>query len=353
MAVGHFHNPTITPSTHSDFWYNYRMFNSPLFLAAAAAAKTGAGKEPVSMVLSSVPGWVIILVAGLVVLRIATMFMPKRKRTRERRRKDKNEDPEIARQRREQRLAAQKGQAISTIAMGVVLIIVMCVLPRVLPAVKSFVSAISSLAIPLAVAMILAGAVRLTFLCKKGKVGELIVSGRLRLGLPDGEYTVIDDVYLPVEGGTTQIDHVVVSRYGVFVVETKNYKGWIFGSADSPTWTQSIYRGKTTFQNPIRQNYRHICAMSENLGLPKEFIHGVVAFTGDCEFKTEMPPGVVYSRRLAGYIRTFTQPVFKDKNVSEIVEVIRLWNESVTPEQRKQHVENLVRSHSAPPSHIG
>ncbi len=52
----------------------------------------------------------------------------------------------------------------------------------------------------------------------------------------------------------TQLDHVVVSRFGVFVIETKNYRGWIFGSEKQPQWTQQIYRQKNRFQNPLHQN---------------------------------------------------------------------------------------------------
>lgn len=179
----------------------------------------------------------------------------------------------------------------------------------------------------------------------KGKIGEAIVSGRLRKNLPENEYVVIDDVYLPIEGGTTQIDHLVVSKYGVFVVETKNYSGWIFADGKSKVWTQVSFKKKHTLQNPIRQNYLHVCTIADLLGVPKEILVGVVAFTGDCEFKTPMPEGVVYSRRLAKYIREFDRPILKDKEVAEIIEAIKEWQASVSPEQRKQHIANLKKRH--------
>ncbi len=182
---------------------------------------------------------------------------------------------------------------------------------------------------------------------KKGAIGEKIVSMRLRKALPKDDYLVLDDVYLPIDGATTQIDHIVVSQYGVFVVETKNYTGWIFASADSPKWTQTTYKEKDSFQNPIRQNYRHICAISENLGIPKELLHGVVAFTGDCQFKTDMPKGVVYSRKAAEYIRSFTKPIIKYFQIQELYDAIKEWNDSVTPEQRAAHVANLKKRHGA------
>ena len=194
--------------------------------------------------------------------------------------------------------------------------------------------------------MIVLPIIRIYVFFNKGKIGELLVRSRLRKGLPDGEYEILNNIYLPIgDGETTQIDHVVVSRFGVFVVETKNYSGWIFADASSKVWTQTIYRTKNTFQNPIFQNYRHVCAIAENLGLPKEFIRSVVAFTGDCEFKTPMPEGVVYSRSLVDYIKSFTSPILKEHDKEEILEALREWNSSVTSEQRASHIDNLRRRH--------
>ena len=81
----------------------------------------------------------------------------------------------------------------------------------------------------------------------KGRAGELMVGLVLR-GLGSREYRVLNNIYLPLPDGTTsQIDHIVVSRYGLFVIETKNYKGWIFCDRDSKVWTQCLggkgYRG--------------------------------------------------------------------------------------------------------------
>ena len=179
----------------------------------------------------------------------------------------------------------------------------------------------------------------------KGRIGEMIVSSRLIKGLPQDEYFILNDLYLPIEDGrTTQIDHIVVSRFGIFVVETKNYTGWIFADAASKVWTQTIYHEKNTFQNPIRQNYRHICAISDNLGIPAEYIRGV-AFTGDCQFKTPMPEGVVYSKELAYYIKSFSTPLLKDREKHDIIDALREWDASVTDEQRASHIENLKKSH--------
>lgn len=131
----------------------------------------------------------------------------------------------------------------------------------------------------------------------KGKAGEGLVNLAARLRLDPGVYHLIKDVTIPTKKGTSQIDYVIVSKFGLFVVETKNYKGWIFADAKSPKWTQMNFKQKHQFQNPLRQNYAHICALAELLDLPKEKIHGVVCFMGEATFKTGIPDGVFLEGR--------------------------------------------------------
>ena len=189
---------------------------------------------------------------------------------------------------------------------------------------------------------------------KKGERGEKGVARRLRAGLPD-EYVLLNDVYLPrTGGGTSQIDHIVVSRYGIFVIETKNYSGWIFGKAKDGSWTQSFRRGvKKEIPNPIRQNYGHICALVECLGMPKGYFKGVVAFTGNCTFKTPMPDGVVYTAGLVGYIKSFDRVQIDPSQVPEVADVIRTWAAEVGANPAKAHVAALKRKHAADRVWIG
>ncbi len=63
----------------------------------------------------------------------------------------------------------------------------------------------------------------------KGKIGELRVKLSAKFLLNASEYRAINNITIPTPDGTTQIDHIFVSRYGIFVVETKNFAGWIFG----------------------------------------------------------------------------------------------------------------------------
>ena len=184
---------------------------------------------------------------------------------------------------------------------------------------------------------------------KRGKRGEAYIHNVL-MQLSD-EYTVIDDVILLTEHGTTQIDHVVVSRYGIFVVETKDYGGWIFGGENRRQWTQSFRTrwgaDKYRFQNPIRQNWRHIYTMSDLLKMPRRYFFNVVAFCGDGEFMTEMPENVMYSADLARYIRSFDRPLLSEAMVEKVCLAIGAWDMSLGDERKASHVANLRASHDA------
>ena len=92
----------------------------------------------------------------------------------------------------------------------------------------------------------------------KGNIGERQVN-RI-LSRIEG-YRLLHNIMLETESGTTQIDHVLIGRKGIFVIETKNYDGWIFGDEKSKYWTQTIYKKKSKFFNPIRQNYGHVKAI--------------------------------------------------------------------------------------------
>ncbi|WP_188013495.1 nuclease-related domain-containing protein [Photobacterium damselae] len=180
----------------------------------------------------------------------------------------------------------------------------------------------------------------------KGIFGEFLVN-RLLSKLPESDYTLIKDVTLPTSDGTTQVDHIVVSKYGIFVVETKNMKGWIFGLARQKLWTQKIYRHSSKFQNPLHQNYKHIKALETLLGCSADYLHSVIVFIGDSTFKTEMPPNVTYARGSIRYIQQFNKVVFSDKDYARLtdsINQIKLKRGVITDLKHRNHVKEIVAS---------
>ena len=167
---------------------------------------------------------------------------------------------------------------------------------------------------------------------------------RKHFGFPD--YHLMNHVTLLMKDGTTQVDHILVSRFGVFVIETKNYKGWIFADAKQTNWTQVLYRLKFKFQNPILQNMRHVRAVQDLLDfLPPEAIKSIVVFTGEAEFKTEIPQGVFGISKLIDYLRDQTDEVMSVNRVQFCVGRLETARLAISGETDVAHVQSLERRH--------
>ncbi|CRN05527.1 Nuclease-related domain protein [Pseudomonas sp. URMO17WK12:I11] len=177
----------------------------------------------------------------------------------------------------------------------------------------------------------------------KGYLGELLVRFFIWLQLDDKTYHRVHNVTLDTPDGTTQIDHVIVSMYGIFVLETKNMRGWIFGSERQPQWTQKLFKRTFKFQNPLRQNYKHLKALEATLEVAPEHLHSIVTFVGDSTFKTEMPPNVTHGSRFIRYIKSFTQPVFTASEVDTLVQNLLDGRRAPSLATHREHVENLKR----------
>jgi hypothetical protein len=143
-------------------------------------------------------------------------------------------------------------------------------------------------------------AVRRFILVNRNMGEALVVNTLAQLSCP---HVLINNVTLPTESGTTQIDHILITGSGIFTIETKHYTGWILGSPDDSHWTQVIYRKKSRFRNPLRQNYGHLRTVQSLFKLPDTAFQGLVVFTGDAEFKTELGPHVIHLNDLLGFVQ--------------------------------------------------
>ncbi len=179
----------------------------------------------------------------------------------------------------------------------------------------------------------------------KGEAGEYVVNLQAKRFLDKDKYKLLKNVTLRTGDETTQIDHIIISIYGVFVVETKNMTGWIFGNPKQRTWTQIIYKDRYKFQNPLHQNYKHLKTLKSLLRLNSLQLHSVVVFVGKCEFKTEMPENVTYLEGFIEYIESKQQPVLVGSEVKEIIEKIeteRLRPSLKTHREHEKYLENKI-----------
>lgn len=180
----------------------------------------------------------------------------------------------------------------------------------------------------------------------KGFIGEVIINFVSTIFLDKSKYHLIRNVTLPTENGTTQIDHIIVSKYGIFVVETKNMKGWIFGGEHQKMWTQTIFKHKTKFQNPLHQNYKHVKTLQDTLNIEPEKIISVIVFVGDATFKTSMPANVNYPRGYINFIKSMNKILLSDAEIKEAIRIIesgRFERSFKTHREHVKHVKNIVK----------
>lgn len=179
----------------------------------------------------------------------------------------------------------------------------------------------------------------------KGWIGEKKTAFYLWLSLRNKSYHKFHNIILPSKNGTTQIDHLIVSVYGLFIVETKNKSGWIFGSEEQPSWTQSIYGKKYSFQNPLRQVFRQKKVLSEFLNLDESNIHTVVYFVGNCRFKTKLPDNVI-NWGVGRFIKRFRNQVLLAEEVNQVIQAIEQ-HLSESSLSKRDHLRSLRERHTS------
>lgn len=185
----------------------------------------------------------------------------------------------------------------------------------------------------------------------RGAMGEKKVAFILRF-LSQKNYKTINNVLLKTSFGTTQIDHIVVSKRGIFVIETKNYIGSITGSEHSEMWKQSVAGKKREFQNPIQQNRGHISALKKTLlGLGPLYFFSIIAFSNEARLTIRAESAyVIRWKRLFWTIWKHRKRRLSDDQVKQIVACLQAANIN-TYTNRRIHVkttkENVVRKKAA------
>lgn len=149
---------------------------------------------------------------------------------------------------------------------------------------------------------------------------RLILTGWGPVSGPD--YYHFRNIILSASRGTAEIDHLIVSRFGVFVIEDKRRSGWIFGGASDPYWTAVHFKSKYRFQNPMHQNFGHVKALAEVAGVDLSKVFPIVVFRGRFEFKTSVPRGV-FLHGCASWVAQRRDTLLSDAEVDRVLGVVR------------------------------
>ena len=157
---------------------------------------------------------------------------------------------------------------------------------------------------------------------------------------------------------STQIDHLIVSPYGIFVIETKNHKGWVFGDINSKVWTQTLngengwrsYGGHShfTFYNPVTQNKGHIENLSKQLKMPENCMAGMIVFTNPEAYLGNVNCNCCYTLdMLYEAILSYNKPLWTPKETIKVIQAIEKLNSSsyLLNKEHEIYVKDIKHRH--------
>lgn len=177
-----------------------------------------------------------------------------------------------------------------------------------------------------------------------GQIGERRVYSILTK-LPD-EYNLFNDVLLQTKiGRTMQIDHIVVSPYGIFVIETKNYQGIIIGNGNSDEWRQNIWGNEYNLYNPEMQNLSHVNVLRQILPYKAgRNVHSIVVFMDKARLSLRnIKESVIYSHELLDEIKAYKTVIFTEDEVKEVNEILNK-NYIVDEEMEQTHNTEVLQA---------
>ena len=174
-----------------------------------------------------------------------------------------------------------------------------------------------------------------------GEEGEELVRRVLGESV-DGEKQVFNNYKFISNGKTVQIDHILINKNGIFVIETKNYKGEIYGNEEQHEWTQVLAFGnvENKFYNPIKQNKSHIYKLQKFL--PKNIdIISVVVFI-DADIESVESNNVCNLNELEDILNMDFGKTITSKQINYVANILRRYqNNNITEEE---HIKNIHKT---------
>lgn len=179
----------------------------------------------------------------------------------------------------------------------------------------------------------------LKYLFDTGSFGEALIFFELEK-LP--MYSkVMTNLYIPTEDGTTEIDVLYIAPSGIYVIESKNYSGWIFGDEKARNWTAVIYKTKNKFLNPIWQNKKHIKYL--NKILVDVQLRSLIVFSERCELKkVNVEEGIVIKRgKLKKLIlKESERKILSNQEIDDLYNKLKVYSNK-SEEEKKLHIEQV------------
>lgn len=178
---------------------------------------------------------------------------------------------------------------------------------------------------------------------RRGNEGEWRVAKVLQqIAGADGK--VINNFIFEGARTSVQIDHILLCNFGVFVIETKNYSGTIYGDESHKDWLQFFPNSdkREKFHNPLKQNAGHIYNLKKILpaGTP---VYGVVVFVQN-NVQHVTAEGVTGLNELWVEINKKNHgKVFTEMQIAKIYQVLcERMNTQISEEEHIQNVREMI-----------
>ncbi|KPU42709.1 nuclease-related domain protein [Oxobacter pfennigii] len=164
-----------------------------------------------------------------------------------------------------------------------------------------------------------------------------------------GYHKTLVNAYIPKEkGGTTELDIVFIHQTGIYVLESKNYSGWIFGNEKNKYWAQTFKTGrKERFANPIWQNNLHINSLSKLLNIDKEYMRSIIVFSQRCTLKSiEINSSAIKVINRNNLIRVINEyvctsnAVFTKRDIDDFYNIINKFTHA-SAKLKKEHIKAI------------
>lgn len=161
----------------------------------------------------------------------------------------------------------------------------------------------------------------------QGRGSRSVVIAKLNLALDDSEYTVLNDVIVNHNDKKAEIDHLIVSKYGIFLISRNEMGGIISGPVHRASWMQTTWNFgiiKKLFDNPIKKNNHGIQVLGSLLSLgDRMFFHNIILFVAWVKFTDDLPDFVISLSKLIPFIKAKHQPVLTNSQRQAIVQKIK------------------------------
>lgn len=182
----------------------------------------------------------------------------------------------------------------------------------------------------------------------KGNYGEFLTF--VFLEKLQGDNKILSNIYIPREDGTTtEIDLLMLNKYGIYVFESKNYSGWIFGDEKNKNWTQSLKGGKKNkFFNPVLQNKAHISALVKFISeIDSNYFYSYIVFSERCELKkVSVTSKNIHVVKRNTLLSTLKKDIKERPEVLSDMQIVKIYEDLekhslVSAAIKEKHIENI------------